>query len=57
MPEQLKAEAGDESVIFGLESNEEWKYAWARAIAKAWELGCRPRTDFLSRRVTADCWR
>ena len=33
----LKAEAGDEDVIFGLESNEEWKYAWARAIAKAWE--------------------
>lgn len=33
----LKAEAGDEDVIFGLRSDEEWKYAWARAIAKAWE--------------------
>ncbi|MCW8996546.1 MAG: BMA_0021/BMA_0022 family TOMM bacteriocin [Psychromonas sp.] len=35
--ELLKPETGDENVILGLESNEEWKYAWARAIAKAWE--------------------
>jgi ribosomally synthesized peptide (two-chain TOMM family) len=33
----LKAEPGDEDVIFGLRSDEEWKYAWARAVAKAWE--------------------
>lgn len=33
----LKAEAGDENIILGLRADEEWKYAWARAVAKAWE--------------------
>ncbi|WP_019615211.1 BMA_0021/BMA_0022 family TOMM bacteriocin [Psychromonas ossibalaenae] len=28
---------GDEHVILGLKDDEEWKYAWARAVAKAWE--------------------
>ena len=33
----LKAEPGDEDVISGLRADDEWKYTWARAVAKAWE--------------------
>ncbi len=31
------SQVGDENTIMGLKADEEWKYAWARAVAKAWE--------------------
>ncbi len=30
-------QTGDENPLEGLESNEAWRYAWSRAVAKAWQ--------------------